>query len=122
MSLAQLNGYLPPFTAPTHPLLPFGALDLFGAARLSMVINWIASGAFDPPAPVNEKRKKGPKARASILQELFGLMVVVFGGETFLCELHSGAKVMATDERHVYRHDAFVAHRPQARALVRRNS
>jgi len=86
VSLAQLNGYLPRFLAPTHAWLPFGALDLLGAARLSMVINWIASGAFDPPPPANEKRKKGPKPRASILQELFGLMVVLFGGETFLCE------------------------------------
>lgn len=97
-SLTALHSYVPPLLAPTHPMIPYGPLDLFGASRLSMVVNWIASGAFDPP-PANEvgatyaeKKKLRKKAnaagkkRATLLQELFGLMVVIFGGETFLCE------------------------------------
>lgn len=82
--------------------LPYGPLDVYGALRLSQIVIWIASGAFD--APVNAqvesgekiKRKKKKKVttatRASpgtervVLRELFGLMIVVFGGETFLGE------------------------------------
>lgn len=57
-----------------------------------MIVNWIASGAFDPPTSESAGEKKAGKgkavtrARATVWQEVFGLMVVVFGGETFLCE------------------------------------
>jgi hypothetical protein len=91
--LSHIHTYLPHLLAPTHPYLPFGLIDLFGAARLSLIIDWIASGVFDPPAPEHEVRSKTKKkkiatktrSRATLLQELFGLMVVLFGGETFLC-------------------------------------
>lgn len=88
-TLQRLYGYVPAVLAPTHPYLPYGLLDLYGAHRLSCVIDWIASGVFDPPA--SEDQEKGAhntkKERATLLQELFGLMVVVFGGETFLGKL-----------------------------------
>ena len=91
-SIAALHGYITPLLVPTHPYVPFGLIDLYGASRLSVVIDWIASGVFDPPALTDNdgqkgKKKKGKsvvKPRASLLQEVFGLMVVVFGGETFL--------------------------------------
>ncbi|ORX33909.1 hypothetical protein BD324DRAFT_637685 [Kockovaella imperatae] len=101
-SLARYHAFIPRILAPVHPLLPFGALDLFGSLRLSMVVNWAASGAFDQqPVPMqvngdvheksngvsSKKSKKTCRARAGLLQELLGISVIVFGGETFLCAL-----------------------------------
>jgi hypothetical protein len=79
-TLKALRTHAPRLTTPLHTLIPFPIIDVFGAMRLSSVVNWMATGAFDPPSANGVK-----KARASLLQELFGLMVVVFGGETFLC-------------------------------------
>lgn len=106
LALSRMASYLPNLTAPIHPYFPFGLLDLIGAMRLSSVVNWMASGVFDEPAPtdstiqhpevsgpVSSEKKTGKKknavkaiakGRATLLQELFGLMVVVFGPETFL--------------------------------------
>ncbi|WVQ98124.1 hypothetical protein IAU59_005246 [Kwoniella sp. CBS 9459] len=88
-TLSLLNSQLRPLFTPIHPAFPFPPIDLIGAMRLSSVVEWMATGVFDPPAPTTPvKGKKGGKgvnaARASIWQELLGLMVVVFGGETFL--------------------------------------
>ncbi|WWC59550.1 uncharacterized protein I303_102106 [Kwoniella dejecticola CBS 10117] len=88
-SLTALHNRLSPILSPAHPSFPFAPIDIIGAMRLSSVINWIATGAFDPPSTPSSKNKKGSsvvtkKARASIWQELAGLMIVVFGGETFL--------------------------------------
>jgi len=93
--LTRLHTVVPALLAPTHPYIPFGLIDIYGAARLSLIINWIATGGFEPEVKgvegVNEKGDVEPviRPRGSLLQELFGLMVVVFGGETFLCELAS---------------------------------
>jgi len=83
--------YLSPLLEPIHPNFPFAPIDLFGAMRLSSVVNWMASGAFDPPATVevNEKGKKvasviKARKRPPLLRELMGLLIVVFGPETFL--------------------------------------
>lgn len=94
-SLSQLSAYVPPLLTPMHPALPFPILDLFGAMRLSSVVNWFATGAFDaPPAKAVENGEKGTpskrvrapqRRRATLLQECFGILVIVFGGETFLC-------------------------------------
>jgi len=101
-ALTRLHAFVPALLAPTHAYLPFGLIDIYGAARLSLIINWIATGGFEPEEKVVAEGKgvvvdeKGREAvvktkvkrnRGSLLQELFGLMVVVFGGETFLCEL-----------------------------------
>jgi hypothetical protein len=84
--------YLSPLLEPIHPNFPFAPIDIFGAMRLSSVVNWMASGAFDPPAVVelNEKGKKvavKERKRPPLLRELMGLMIVVFGPETFLSML-----------------------------------
>ena len=85
------TGYLPTLLTPIHPNFPFAPLDVIGAMRLSSIVNWIAGGAFDEPdeVEVNEKGKKvsqvvKPRVRATLLRELTGLMIVVFGPETFL--------------------------------------
>ncbi|OCF45818.1 hypothetical protein I317_00306 [Kwoniella heveanensis CBS 569] len=88
-TLTNLNAQLRPIFTPIHPSFPFPLIDLFGAMRLSSVVEWMATGVFDPPtAATPSKGKKGGKVvkkeRASVWQELVGLMVVVFGGETFL--------------------------------------
>ncbi|BEI92579.1 uncharacterized protein CcaverHIS019_0502070 [Cutaneotrichosporon cavernicola] len=70
-SIAPVYGNVPALLAPLHPYAPVGALDIFGAARLSMGINWVASDT------------KG-RSRATFLQEALGMLVIVFGGETFL--------------------------------------
>lgn len=83
--------YLPTLLTPIHPNFPFAPLDVIGAMRISSVVNWIAGGAFEP-AVVVEVNKKGktvtravkPKTRATLARELTGLMIVVFGPETFL--------------------------------------
>jgi hypothetical protein len=84
-------GYLPTLLTPIHPNFPFAPLDVIGAMRLSSVVNWIAGGVFEP-AVVVEVDKKGktvtravkPRVRATLVRELTGLMIVVFGPETFL--------------------------------------
>lgn len=84
--------YVTPYLAPIHPNFPFAPLDVIGAMRLSSVINWIASGVFDPPqtTQINEKGGKSvavavkPRTRATLLRELTGLMIIIFGPETFL--------------------------------------
>ncbi|WWC68042.1 uncharacterized protein I206_101961 [Kwoniella pini CBS 10737] len=86
-SLTSLHNSLSPLLTPAHPSFPFAPIDVIGAMRLSSVINWIATGVFDPPSTPSNKGKRSvatKKARASIWQELAGLMIVVFGGETFL--------------------------------------
>ncbi|WVW78383.1 hypothetical protein I302_100337 [Kwoniella bestiolae CBS 10118] len=82
-SLNSLHDALSPLLSPVHPSFPFAPIDVVGAMRLSSVINWIATGVFDPQ-PVGKGKKGTKKDRASIWQELAGLMIVVFGGETFL--------------------------------------
>jgi hypothetical protein len=88
-ALLQVHSVIPRLLAPTHRYLPYGVIDLYGASRLSLIIDWVASGAFDSPTPKEKGKKKAKniKERATLLQELFGLMVVVFGGETFLGEI-----------------------------------
>ena len=88
--LSSLSAHVPSLTSPLHHHLPIPLIDVYGAMRLSSIVNWMASGAFDPPGHTSGPRAKHEvKPRASLLQELFGLMVVVFGGETFLCGLSS---------------------------------
>ncbi|KAK8847466.1 hypothetical protein IAR55_005324 [Kwoniella newhampshirensis] len=92
--LSAINACLPSILTPVHPAVPYPILDLFGAMRLSSVVDWMARGVFDEPSPPatpsKEKSKKGGKTsvkkkeRASALQECIGILVVVFGGETFL--------------------------------------
>lgn len=84
-------GYLPTLLSPIHPNFPFAPLDVVGAMRLSSVVNWVAGGASEPAVvvEVNEKGKTvtrpvKPKARATLARELAGLMIIVFGPETFL--------------------------------------
>lgn len=93
VSISSLQAALQPVLTPIHPqYLPFPLVDLYGAMRLSSVVNWMATGAFDPPSPATNKSEKGKKGkalgvnkeRATALQEVFGILVVVFGGETFL--------------------------------------
>ncbi|KIR68776.1 hypothetical protein I314_01201 [Cryptococcus bacillisporus CA1873] len=93
VSISSLQAALQPVLTPIHPrYLPFPLVDLYGAMRLSSVANWMATGAFDPPSPATNKSGKGKKGkamgakkeRATVLQEVFGILVVVFGGETFL--------------------------------------
>jgi hypothetical protein len=74
-SLAPAYAYIPPLLAPRWPFL-VGVLDLYSAHRLSVVVNWIATEN-------GQNRAK----RATALQEIMGILVVLFGGETFLCEL-----------------------------------
>ncbi|WWC86819.1 uncharacterized protein L201_001698 [Kwoniella dendrophila CBS 6074] len=88
-SFNALHQTLQPLLQPAHPSFPFAPIDVIGAMRLSSVINWIATGVFDPqPTTTPGKTKKGKivvkKERATLWQELAGLMIVVFGGETFL--------------------------------------
>ncbi|WVQ83305.1 hypothetical protein IAT38_005444 [Cryptococcus sp. DSM 104549] len=89
-AVATANSYLPTLLTPVHPtLLPYALIDVFGAMRLSSVVDWMARGVFDPPSPATPKGKKGAKIavvkeRASVLQECIGILIVVFGGETFL--------------------------------------
>jgi hypothetical protein len=89
MTLARIHRHVPPLLAPIHPLLPYGLIDIVGAMRLSFVVNWMASGVFDVSKDTTRKGgriKNLPRLRATLLQELAGIMIVVFGGETFLCE------------------------------------
>ena len=76
-----------------------------------MIVHWVASSTPEPASSsgtskpdadgieldrLDEKKGKHPrkkkaqgrmrKARASLLQELVGIAVIVFGGETSLCE------------------------------------
>ena len=113
-SLSALHAYIPPLLTPVHDSFPFPLLDIFGAMRLSMFVNFIATGVFDPPPTqtaessnvdgVIDEKANGPsdgiagskkrrkatkgkshsKPRPGLLQELFGIAVVVFGPETFL--------------------------------------
>jgi hypothetical protein len=92
--LASVHPYLTPLHTAIHPRIPFAPLDIYGAIRLSQVIEWIATGVLSPsddpnqpPAKSETKRVgKGKPQRAGVLQECMGLLVVLFGGETFLCE------------------------------------
>lgn len=91
--LTKYHNYVPMVLSPVHKYLPFAALDLVGAMRLSSVVNWIASSASDASPAVENgvisekgKKVKVKKERASLLQECLGILVVVFGGETFLGE------------------------------------
>ena len=79
-TLIVLRDSLSSLTTPLHPSFPFSLIDIFGAMRISSIVNWVATSALHPPST-----KVGSKARPSLLQELFGLMVVILGGETFLC-------------------------------------
>ncbi|WOO80857.1 uncharacterized protein LOC62_03G004384 [Vanrija pseudolonga] len=70
--LGAYYAYVPTLLSPVHPsYLPIGPLDVVGLMRLSSVVNWVASDT------------KG-KPRASALQEVFGIWVVMCGAETFL--------------------------------------
>lgn len=67
-ALAPYYSYVPRLLTPV-PWLSTPALDVFGAVRLSMGIYAVSLAA---------------PGKASLLQELVGLWVVLFGGETFL--------------------------------------
>lgn len=93
VSISSLQAVLQSVLTPIHPqYFPFPLLDLYGAMRLSNVVDWMARGVFDQPSPTANNAEKGKKAkaldvnkeRATVLQEVFGILVVVFGGETFL--------------------------------------
>ncbi|KAL7420040.1 hypothetical protein Q5752_005005 [Cryptotrichosporon argae] len=88
--LARAHALLPPLLTPLHRALPFALLDLIGAARLSSVINWAATGVFDAPGTARARDSDGTHRRATALQELVGLMLIVFGPETFLAACTGG--------------------------------
>lgn len=69
-ALAPYAGYVPRLLAPV-PRLGTPALDVFGAVRLSMGIYGVSLAT---------------PGTASVAQELVGLWVVLFGGETLLGE------------------------------------
>lgn len=69
-ALAPYAGYVPHLLTPV-PRLSVPALDVYGAVRLSMGIH---GASLATPGT------------ASVAQELIGLWVVMFGGETFLGE------------------------------------
>lgn len=69
-AFAPYAGYLPRLLTPV-PGLSTPALDVFGAVRLSMGIYALSLTTL---------------GTASALQELVGLWLVLFGGETFLGE------------------------------------
>jgi hypothetical protein len=81
-SLSTLAAYVPPLTTPLHSYAPFPPADIYGAMRLSSIVNWVAGGVFD----AGDAGAKTQKERAGLLQEVVGILVVVFGGETFLCK------------------------------------
>ncbi|RXK36296.1 hypothetical protein M231_06432 [Tremella mesenterica] len=86
--LNTLDSYVRSLAQPIHPYFPIAPLDIFGAMRLSSVVDWYARGVFDDHLNDGEKTiqssKRKQNSRASLLQELTGIMVIVFGGETFL--------------------------------------
>jgi hypothetical protein len=86
--LAPAYGYVPALLAPRWPS-PVGVLDVYSAHRLSVAVNWMATE--------NGKRTDG--RRASALQEVVGILVVLFGGETFLCELRREGVVSGRVQR-----------------------
>lgn len=105
------SDYLPALLTPVHGLFcPIGVLDVYGAIRLSVAVNWIASDT------------KG-KPRASALQELFGIMVVLYGGETFIGEWSGGTgaagrvhqRSKADNVRMLHWPAPQLAHQPQPR-------
>lgn len=79
-SVASLYGYVPHLVTPMHTFCPVGPFDIFGAMRLSMGVNFMALGAA---------KDRGLK-RSSLLQECLGIAVLLYGGETFVCEPHFG--------------------------------
>jgi hypothetical protein len=80
-------------TTLVHPtLLPFPILDVLGAMRLSMVVDQISRAAAST-GPGGAKR-----VRSTGLQEAFGILVVVFGGETFLGKETAYANLSLTSE------------------------
>lgn len=99
--LAAMTPHIQLLCYPVHSHFPFGVLDIFGAIRLSQIIDWIARGVFDAPTAMpsdgvdrnRQKHRTVPIKRAAILQECLGLLLVLFGGETFLGEL--GQSVLA---------------------------
>lgn len=92
--LASVHPYLTPLHTAIHPRIPFAPLDIYGAIRLSQVVEWVATGVLSPsaesdqPSAKSETKRvgKGKPQRAGVLQECMGLLVVLFGGETFLCK------------------------------------
>nr|ODN93718.1 hypothetical protein L204_04902 [Cryptococcus depauperatus CBS 7855] len=89
-STKAIQTTLQPILTPVHSSFPFPLIDVYVAMRLSLIADWMARGVFDPPSlvvGVKEKHKskdRNGKRRAGVLQEVVGIMVVVFGGETFL--------------------------------------
>ncbi len=68
------------FTTPVYPVwLPFSWLDVLGALRLTYFIDLIARQANGIKAG-----EVGSQKRPTFVAEALGLMVILFGGETFL--------------------------------------
>lgn len=88
--LASVYPYLiPPYTPLGH-YLPWAPLDIYGAIRLSQIVYWVSKGAVGTESRESDSTcsKSGNKAqvlhRPGVLQECFGILIVLFGGETFL--------------------------------------
>jgi hypothetical protein len=68
------------FTTQVHPdWFPFAWLDVLGAIRLSYFIDQFVRQSNGIKAGDN-----GTSKRPTFLQEAFGLLMLIFGGETFL--------------------------------------
>ena len=106
-ALDTVGTLVTPLLQPVHPYFPIAALDLFGAMRLSSVVDWFARGVFDPPTPAPVANgEKVPTAqpiskrpRPSLLQEIVGILIIVFGPETFLCETVLSVRSLEADSR-----------------------
>jgi hypothetical protein len=69
-------------TTPVHPdYLPFAWLDVLGAVRLSIFIDQFARQRNGV-----KSNEQGSGKRGTWLQECCGMLVLMFGGETLLCE------------------------------------
>lgn len=69
-------------TTPVHPdYLPFAWLDVLGAIRLSVFID-----QFSRQQNGVGPNEQGHGKRGTWLQECCGMLTLMFGGETLLCE------------------------------------
>lgn len=91
------HSYITPLHTSVHDYIPFAPLDIYGAIRLSQIIYWASTGVLDPDMPVDVAANTGKakrmakiirRSRPNALQECMGLMIVLFGGETFLGKSH----------------------------------
>jgi hypothetical protein len=102
--LASVHRYIVPLHTSIHPYIPFTPLDIFGAIRLSQIISWISTGTLgnEPSSEATRPQTKGIKTRPltqpGALQECLGILMVLFGGETFLGETSSIERKITTSE------------------------